>query len=121
MSATGYNRNRDHRGRPRSRMQSCRDCKRPMFWVTMPSGRRNPLNLEQLPGDPVADVLVIESWRGKPGEGERWVLGITVDPSIAEEAAHLGMELHSSHFADERCPGNAARLAAAARARGEEA
>lgn len=119
MSATGYPRNRDQRGRHRGRIQNCRDCKRPMFWVTMNSGKRNALNLEQLPGDPPPDVLVIEKRRGGD-QGERWIVGMTLqDPNLVEEAHRLGFELHSSHFADERCPGNAARLARQAAQRGE--
>lgn len=121
MSATGYPRNRDRQGRHRGRVQNCRDCRRPMFWVTMNSGKRNALNLEQLPDDPVADVLVIERRRGGQS-GERWIIGVTLqDLNLADEASSLGLELHSSHFADERCPGNAARLAREAAKRGEAA
>jgi hypothetical protein len=121
MSATGYPRNRDSRGRHRGRIQNCRDCKRPMFWVTMNSGKRNALNLEQHEGDPVADVLVIERRRGGP-DGERWIIGVTLqDLNLVDEARQLAFELHSSHFADERCPGNAARIARRASQHGEAA
>lgn len=105
-TVSGYPRNRDHRGRQRSAIQRCRDCQRLMFWVTMPSGKRNPLDLEPQEDDPTADVLVIEKRRGGD-DGERWLLGVVLQhPTLIEEAANLAFELHTSHFAT--CPSDEA-------------
>lgn len=94
MPASGYPIGRDQRGRAHAAVQPCRSCKAPMLWVVLPSGKRNPLDLEPtLKGN----VLVL------PGP-EDWRLGVVVhDQDLLQEVRTLFADrLHTSHFAT--CP-----------------
>jgi hypothetical protein len=72
-----------------------------MLWVTMPSGKRNPLDLDIVPEGPEGNVLVFE--RRNELSGEIWRLGVVVhDSELAAEVVELGQRLYTSHFAT--CP-----------------
>lgn len=98
MAASGYTRGRDQRNRVHQPEQTCRSCPRRMLWVVMPSGKRNPLDLDVREGDPPGDVLVVDV--PHPSHGEHWRMGVVIrDPDLQREAVELGFTLRTSHFA----------------------
>lgn len=116
MAASGYNRGRDQRNRVHQPEQPCRSCGRRMLWVTMPSGKRNPLDLDALPPGCTAPANVIVVELAHPSHGDKWRLGTVIhDPDLLREAVELGFTPRTSHFAtcqsDERRPRDRADLA----------
>lgn len=105
--SSGYPSGRDQRGRVHQPIQPCTGCGRPMLWVTMPSGKRNPVEYEPRPNDPQPNILVVE--RDDPHLGA-WRLGVQLhDRELVEEAIAAGFRVTTSHFADRACPRNARR------------
>lgn len=99
--SSGYPGGRDQRNRVHQPVQPCRSCQRRMLWVTMPSGKRNPVDLDPLPTDPEPNVLVVESVDRTTGE--KWRLGVLLhDSELIDEARALGFRVATSHFAT--CP-----------------
>lgn len=104
---SGYTTGRDSRNRVHQPVQDCRSCGRRMLWVTMPSGRRNALDLEAREGDPEPDTLVIDKTKAVSST-DHWRLGVVLrDRELIDEALELGLELRTSHFAT--CPGKRRR------------
>lgn len=98
-AATGYERGgRDDHGRARLARGSCRSCKAPVLWVTFPSGKRNPLDLE--PNPVAGDIMVVER-DGTDGRVWRVALLLKSD-DLRRELLELGGALRTSHFAT--CP-----------------
>lgn len=95
--ASGFTRGRDTRGRAHTAVQACRDCRRPMLWVTMPSGKRNPLDVDPVDeGEDARNVIVVEREDG-------WRIGVVLhDEELKAEALEQGFTLRSSHHAT--CP-----------------
>lgn len=105
---SGFAGGRDKRGRYHQPVQDCRSCRRRMLWVTLPSGKRMPLDLQTRDDDPAPDYLVIDRPRSVEHHGDRWRLGIYLrDEELRVEAGRLGLELRTSHF--DTCPGNRER------------
>lgn len=96
--ATGYDGGRDSRGRARFARSSCRSCKAPVLWVTLPSGKRNPLDLE--PDAVAGDIMVIE----RDGtDGRVWRVGLILsNDDLRREALEIGVPLRVTHF--KTCP-----------------
>lgn len=104
--ASGYPKGRDQHGRVHTAVQLCSDCQKPMRWVTMPSGARNPLEADPDFEDSSANVLVLE----KITERGTWALGIVLrDKELLAEAREAGLLTYRSHFADNSCPRNRRR------------
>lgn len=105
---SGFVTGASRRGRPHQPVQDCRSCGRRMLWVTMPSGKRNPLNLEVHEDDPDPTVLVIDRPRSVERYRDRWRLGVLIhDEELRAEATALGLELKTSHF--DTCTANRQR------------
>lgn len=96
--ASGYSTGRDQRNRQRLPDAPCRSCKAPMRWVTLPSGKRNPLDVEP---DPVhGNILLFEFI---DAAGRPWRLATVVqNEDLLDEARTLGIPLYRTHFAT--CP-----------------
>lgn len=94
---SGYASGRDQRGRPHLADQPCRSCRAPMRWVSMTSGKRNPLDVEP---NPMGNVLIVEHTNEA---GEPWRLGVVLhNGDLLDELRELGVPLYTSHFAT--CP-----------------
>jgi hypothetical protein len=95
--ASGYASGRDQRGRPHLADQPCRSCRAPMRWVSMTSGKRNPLDVEPHPN---GNVLLVEHTNDA---GEVWRLGVVLhNPDLLDELRELNVPLYLSHFTT--CP-----------------
>jgi hypothetical protein len=95
--ASGYASGRDQRGRPHLAEQPCRSCRAPMLWVSMSSGKRNPLDREPIPE---GNVLLVEH---RNPNGELWRLGVVLhNADLLDELRELGVPLYVSHFST--CP-----------------
>lgn len=94
---SGYASGRDQRGRPHLAEQPCRSCRAPMLWVSMASGKRNPLDRDP---HPQGNVMLVEHTNDA---GERWRLGVVLhNPDLLDELRALGVPLYVSHFST--CP-----------------
>lgn len=95
--ASGYAIGRDQHNRVRPPNAPCRSCKAPMLWVTLPSGKRNPLDAEPSPDGNIL-LLELQDRGGRP-----WRLATVVqNDDLLAEARELGVPLYRSHFAT--CP-----------------
>lgn len=90
-----------HRG-PQQSVAPCRDCRAPIAWASTPTGKRLPLDLDQLGGMAlsvagVRPYLLIE----RAGD---WRLAVELhDLETAAETLTLeGLQLRTSHF--DTCP-----------------
>lgn len=74
----------------------CRACGAPMIWARMPSGRLNPLNVDQVQPEPGKGVVAFNpsTGRGVP------VINANIDDCA--RWAERGVTFHTSHFSD--CP-----------------
>ena len=75
---------------------SCRACGASMLWARMPSGRLNPLNVDEVQPEPGAGVVAFN-----PATGN----GVPVINANAHDCprwAEHGATFHTSHFAT--CP-----------------
>jgi hypothetical protein len=84
----------------------CRACKKPMIWAKMPSGRSNPLNVEEvaefakLDGDKLAPLPGITAYNRVSGNGMP-ITYSNIDAAVLwAESEHV--TFHTSHFSD--CP-----------------
>lgn len=95
--ASGYQVSRSEGGRTHPRIGRCRDCKEPIIWAAMPSGKRNALDVEPI-GPEYGKVTLIEH------DGDDWKLGLHVeDVELRRELASFGHVFHRSHFEPGAC------------------
>lgn len=69
----------------------CRDCKRDIFWVKLPSGKHMPIDPEALP----QPGLSLVAFNDRTGGGKVLSIGDMVD---AENWAAKGVTFHRSHM-----------------------
>ena len=63
-------------------MSKCRTCKAPILWVTMESGKKNPLDPKAVKGGNIQTLLDRET-----GETTAWV--VTADAAVYAHVSHF--------------------------------